>query len=270
MLGEPGRTQYDLNFPLFGFPIRIHPLFWLIAIFMGGVGGGGSSTDSQALLLGLLSWVAAMFLGILVHELGHAVATRYYGFRPWIVLYGFGGVTCYSPAQRDAGKRAPGGWGEILISFAGPLAGFLFAGLLCAALYASGRPITVDFGLEHRLGFKIGFDSMGMSLYFALFVYWFLLICIGWGLLNLLPIYPLDGGQIARNVCLMINRAKGVRWSLTISVLLASLIATYSLLQFARSGAKDYGDLWIGVLFGMLARSSFETLRSYDFHRWDR
>ena len=31
MLAEPNRTPYDLNFRLFGFRVRVHPLFWLIS-----------------------------------------------------------------------------------------------------------------------------------------------------------------------------------------------------------------------------------------------
>ena len=34
----------------------------------------------------VLTWIIAVFLSILVHELGHALAMRAYGFRPWIVL----------------------------------------------------------------------------------------------------------------------------------------------------------------------------------------
>ena len=36
MLAEPNRTPYDLNFRLFGFPVRIHPLFWLGAVRVNG------------------------------------------------------------------------------------------------------------------------------------------------------------------------------------------------------------------------------------------
>ena len=38
MFAEPDRTSYDLNFRLFGFPVRVHPLFWL-----GGAAWGGSA-----------------------------------------------------------------------------------------------------------------------------------------------------------------------------------------------------------------------------------
>ena len=35
MLGEPARTQYDLHFRLAGIPVRVHPLFWLVAALLG-------------------------------------------------------------------------------------------------------------------------------------------------------------------------------------------------------------------------------------------
>ena len=68
MLGEPPRTQWDLHFPLFGFPVRVHPFFWAVALLMG--------FRSSPRLIDLLLWVAAVFLAILVHELGHAIVMR--------------------------------------------------------------------------------------------------------------------------------------------------------------------------------------------------
>jgi stage IV sporulation protein FB len=259
MLGEPRRTQYDLNFAFLGFPVRIHPLFWLVAVLMGGI--GRNAGDSRELLINLLAWVLAFFISIFVHEMGHAVATRFYGFHPWIVLYGFGGVTCYSPAHRDVNRRPPGSWGSILISFAGPLAGFLMAAAIIGGFFAFGY-LQISGGV--RLDYGEGSAFSGPFLNFIGSV---LYICIFWGLVNLLPIYPLDGGQIAREVCMMINRSKGIRWSLILSFVLSSMIAALSLLGFFLS--RDPGLVWIAFLFGMLARSSYETLGSYNSSRWD-
>ena len=35
LLNEPPRTRGDIHFVLFGFPVRIHPLFWLVALLLG-------------------------------------------------------------------------------------------------------------------------------------------------------------------------------------------------------------------------------------------
>ena len=87
MLREPGPTQGDLHFKLLGMPIRIHPLFWLIAVILGANSGGATE---------VLIWVAAVLVSILIHELGHALVIRAFGFHPWIVLYGIGGLTIHN------------------------------------------------------------------------------------------------------------------------------------------------------------------------------
>ena len=46
MFSEPPRTPYDLNFPLFGIPVRIHPWFWVAAVML-----GANSPDAVSLLL---------------------------------------------------------------------------------------------------------------------------------------------------------------------------------------------------------------------------
>ena len=113
LLGEPPRTQADLNFSLLGIPVRVHPLFWLVALLLGrNLGDAGS----------VLSWIVAVFLSILIHELGHAAVMRAYGFHPWITLYGFGGLASYDHgnAYRSKGSQP---LGQILICLAGPAAG---------------------------------------------------------------------------------------------------------------------------------------------------
>jgi len=82
LLGEPERTQADLNFALFGFPVRIHPLFWLVAVILG---FRAISTPAD-----LLIWVLAVFLSILVHELGHMAAARLVGVRVLSFSLGLG------------------------------------------------------------------------------------------------------------------------------------------------------------------------------------
>ena len=81
LIGEPPPSQADMHFRLLGFPIRVHPFFWLVAVFLG-VGTGKNETDPVE----LLTWVAVVFVSILIHELGHAIMKRAYGGHPWITL----------------------------------------------------------------------------------------------------------------------------------------------------------------------------------------
>jgi membrane-associated protease RseP (regulator of RpoE activity) len=79
-------------------------------------------------------------------------------------------------------------------------------------------------------------------------------ISIFWGLMNLLPIYPLDGGHIVREILLYFNRQEGVWQSLILSVFTASLIAVFALVKL-----QDY---YIAILFAFLAYESFTALQA--------
>jgi Zn-dependent protease len=247
MLAEPPRTQADLHFQLLGFPVRIHPWFWLATIFL----GHPYWSPPEAALL----WVAAVLLCILLHELGHALVMRSYGFQPWIVLHGFGGLTGYGPGSVSV--RRPGPWGHILISAAGPAAGFLLAGIVVLWFIAAHHqdwirwygpapflhvvpailPRMLDFQWPHLL------DFTNMVLQVAVY----------WGLLNLLPIFPLDGGQIAQQLFTMASPRDGVRQSLILSVLAAGTLAAVALLR--------WNDWYLTVFFGYLAYSSYTMVQ---------
>ena len=91
LLVEPPRNQYDLCFALFGIPVRVHPFFWLVALLLG-LGGVNHYQDrAQALLI----WIVVIFISILLHELGHAFAIRYYGWEPSVTLYALGGMATH-------------------------------------------------------------------------------------------------------------------------------------------------------------------------------
>ena len=85
MFAEPPRTPYDLNFPLFGFRVRVHPLL----LARGGTPRGESPGRGVQYLL---IWIAVVFVSILVHELGHAIVFRGFGTNSHIVLWMFGGL----------------------------------------------------------------------------------------------------------------------------------------------------------------------------------
>src|SRR5512134_3918704 len=117
-------TRYDLRFSVAGIPVRVHPLFWLIALLFGSTG------DLRMLPV----WIVAIFVGILVHELGHALAFRRYGQRSHILIHFMGGLTIPEPVSWGSGYANVGLTAnqQIFISLAGPVAGFLLAALLLA------------------------------------------------------------------------------------------------------------------------------------------
>jgi stage IV sporulation protein FB len=240
----PPPTRYDLNFTLAGFPVRVHPLFWLITLLF------GSSGD----LLLIPIWILVIFVSILVHELGHALAFRRFGLSSQIVLHGMGGLTI--PQSTMWGSR----WANvalspnqnIFISVAGPGAGFLFASLVIVVVLLVGGSV----GTTWLLGFiplplsalvPIGGRLVNVMVSLLLWVNVF------WGLINLLPVYPLDGGNVTRNILIQADPVDGVRKSLWISVITGALIALAGLLVFR--------SIFMALLFGLLAFQSYQSLQ---------
>ncbi len=163
MFGVVGETPFDLRFRLFGIPVRIHPFFWVFSAMMG--------WDPEHLDLVFLG-VMCVFVSILVHELGHAVVLRHYGWPSEIVLYFMGG---YATATRLSTWRA------VWSLAAGPVAGFSLGALVYVVML-----LTRHFapGLLQRFP---ALDYCFFMMNFSGLV---------WNLVNLFPVLPLDGGQI--------------------------------------------------------------------------
>jgi stage IV sporulation protein FB len=241
----PPPTRYDLRFNLAGFPVRVHPLFWLIALLLGSASGD---------ILQILIWVFVVFVSILIHELGHALAFRRYGLSSQIILHFSGGLTV--PESTLWGNRwanvALGPNEQIFISVAGPGAGFIFAALIIAAVLIAGGSIitTKVFGFIPFPGFAL--LPFGGSILGA-FVTALLWVNLFWGLINLMPVYPLDGGNIARYILLQVDPADGVRKSLWVSVITGGLIALLGLILLH--------SVYMALLFGLLAFQSYQSLQ---------
>jgi Zn-dependent protease len=240
----PPYTRYDLNFSLAGIPIRVHPLFWLMTLLF-----GISSGDPIQLLI----WIAAVFISILVHELGHALAMRLYGQPSQIVLHAMGGLTI--PSQLRWGSAlanvslTPNQ--EIFISLAGPGAGFLLAALIIAGSLAAGGSLILTslFGL---IPFPVVMLPINSQIANSI-VMTFLWVNIFWGLINILPVYPLDGGNVARHMLVRADPWGGMRKSLWVSVVTGAIMAVFCLI-IVRS-------LYMTLLYGLLAFQSYQTLQ---------
>jgi stage IV sporulation protein FB len=263
MFAEPPRTRFDLHFNVAGFPVRISPWFWFMGLMLGLSSQGRGKYDLSVVLI----WIVAMFISILVHELGHAFATRYFGWRSRIILYQLGGLATvesgepWLPSYNEA-ESSPKS--RILIALAGPIAGFLLAGILIGLLYAI--PAS-------GFGFRLGNPILGLGWTLseavpprlAALISFMLYINIFWGLVNLLPVYPLDGGQIARELLSRKNPREGIERSLQVSVITGSLVAILGAIHFWRNG--DFGaGLFIGLMFGLLAFSSYRALQMVRAH----
>ncbi|MBI2807735.1 MAG: hypothetical protein HYX68_22365 [Planctomycetes bacterium] len=261
---EPSETPYDLRFRLLGVPVRVHPMFWLVSGLMG----------LSALRMGfqfLAIWIVCVFVSILIHELGHVAMGQIFGERGHIVLYGFGGLAIGSNTQRLR-------WQRMAVSFAGPLAGFLLLGFIYAVLWAWDRDsfhyytwvALLDLGFPENILEGLEFlQPRPMHRLIAFAIHNLIFINLLWGLINLLPVWPLDGGMMCREACESALPDRGLSLSLGISLLVASLLAAHCLLVVLgrRLLPLEFGSGYSAILFGILAIQSFQLLQQAQSRR---
>lgn len=211
-----------MQFRLGSIPVRIRFPFVVLALVFATLKG----SDPKTIAIG----VAAIFVAVLVHELGHALAVRAFGLTPSIELHGFGGATSWTvPTDKPLGSGR-----NILVSLAGPFAGFAFYAMVVAAS-------RVAFDPKHPIA--------------ELALYWIRLACLGWGIANLVPMMPLDGGNVMRHVLDIFTKGKGEKPARVISIGLAGIV-----LMFA--GATK--NLWVGFLAAMFTFVNMQALKQAD------
>lgn len=204
-----------MRFALGGFPIEIHWSFFLVAALL------GRSRD----LYVLLTWVGVVFVSVLLHEMGHAFVGRRYGMHPEILLYGMGGLTSWRTGRRLTRAQS------ILVSVAGPAAGLLLGAIVWGIT-------MIDMPDLNPLG-RMTLRSL-------------LWVNIMWSLLNLLPILPLDGGNVMRSAVHIFKGGVDERLPLQISIAFAAAAAAAALM---------YGMTFAAIFAGYLAFSNYQTLR---------
>ncbi len=248
LLAEPQPTPADLRFSLAGIPVRVSVLFWLAAGLLGWrISQAFAAGDQQALLRYLVLWIGAAFISIMIHELGHALVYRFFGQATQVVLYHFGGLTVPTLWGRR-GARLP--QQQFLVSAAGPFAQLIFVTLLIAVLKIGGY--AVPFPIQ-SIGLQLGLydgDRIDSPLLFAL-VSFLLQVNIFWPLLNLMPVPPLDGGQMVREGLLTIGVPDATRIANILGTGAGGVLAW---LAYSR------GELYLGIMFAMLAVSCYQTL----------
>jgi len=261
---EPNETPYDLRWRMFGIPVRVHPMFWLLTLLM-----GQSALDEG--LPYLLIWVGCVFVSILIHELGHVWMGQIFGSHGHIVLYSFGGLAIGSSNLHQRSQR-------IAVFLAGPVAGFLLLGVLLLLLWVRDPELFPAFmdmvcsnmGLPHpHLSENVQKKLDLLNPLEEEVIRQLIFINLLWGLVNLLPVWPLDGGQISRDVCEGVSRDRGLRVSLVISIAVAALLAVHSLL--ATRGIRllplNFGSIFSAIMFGLLALLSFQMLQQAQSQR---
>ncbi len=155
-----------------GIPIRLHFTFLLFLLWI------YVASPANARLLGV-GYVLAVFLCVVLHELGHSIVALRYGIPVAdITLYPIGGVARIE--KRPAARQ------ELAIAVAGPAVNVLIALLLAVVLGVQGKlPLASDL-LHLSAGSGIGFVAsiLKANVWLVLF--------------NLIPAFPMDGGRVLR------------------------------------------------------------------------
>lgn len=258
-IAEPPRTPWDLDFSVLGFPVRIHPLFWLVGLLLGFNGGKDAGIQ-------LLIWFVAFFVSILIHELGHALMMRRFGRDAHIVLYAMGGLAIEG-RPRDFGFGSPWSFDsytgfqprqrspqeQILISAAGPGIQFVLLALLVAVIYATRGSVVVGWhGFMPTLVPQLS-GELGKNPNLFWLVWMLLQINLFWPIINLLPVLPLDGGQIALQVLMQQDPWGGTQRALWLSIIAGGAMAVVALVVMHQ--------MFTAMLFASLAFSSYLTLQ---------
>jgi len=204
--------------------VFLHWSWFLVAVYEINRSLGRYSSTSWSILEYL-----SLFLIVLLHEFGHAMACRQVGgTAEQIVLWPFGGVAYVDPPPRP---------GAMLWSIA---AGPLVNVTLIPVLYALGKS-----------GASLGWWQAMPNIHALLRAIW--IINLSLLIFNMLPIYPLDGGKILRSLLwFLLGRAR----SLTVATILGFFgIAGLFLLAFWMQSA------WIAALSVFLVLNCWNGLR---------
>src|SRR5437879_8900507 len=207
-----------------GIDLFLHWSWFLVAAFE----ISGRSRQYSSVTWNVLEYLA-LFLIVMLHEFGHALACRKAGGR-WnqMVLWPLGGVAYVDPPSR------PGA--TLWAIAAGPLVNVvLFPILTLLGLWSRSSGMALAMPNAHALLRAVWFINLGLLVF------------------NLLPIYPLDGGQILRSLLwYVVGRARSLMAATIVGFVgVAGLIIVAVVMQSA----------WFGVLAVFILMNCWGGLR---------
>lgn len=220
----PTRQGSIRLFQVMGISVFLHWSWFVVAAYE--ISNRGH--DYSSLLWNGLEYLA-LFVIVTMHEFGHALACRSVGGRAnQIVLWPLGGVAYVDPPPRP---------GAVLWSIAaGPLVNVALFPLLTI-----GRALAISSGWPGSVP----------DVYRLLNTVWFINLALL--VFNVLPVYPLDGGQILRALLwFVVGRAR----SLMVSVVIGFIgVAGVALLAWWAQ------SIWIGIIAAFILMNCWRGLQ---------
>jgi Zn-dependent protease len=207
--------------------VRIHGSFLLVVAFLGFRPGD---------LRGLVEWMVVVLVGVLLHELGHALVGRSFGLTPQIDLIGFGGLTSWSAGAAGGLSTAK----RIAISLAGPFTGIAIGLGTMAFVRARGGP-PFD---------EIADNPSSWSPLVKTIVF----VNAGWGVLNLLPILPMDGGNVLFQSMNWLTKGRGEKPARIVSCAVAVVLGLVAFFV--------YGQVYMAAVAGLFAVQNVQAYRA--------
>ena len=216
-----------------GIDVRIHATFLLLLVWFGFV---YFAEGGYAAMFAGLSFIILLFVCVILHEFGHALAARTYGINtPDITLLPIGGI-----ARLERMPDKP--WQELVVALAGPAVN-----------------VVIAFGLYIVIGRFFGLgdleelaDGRGNLLTQLLAINVILVV------FNLLPAFPMDGGRVLRALLAMrLSHGRATRIAAAVGQVVAVLFGLLGLF----GGNPFLLFIAVFVFFGARAEASFATYK---------
>ncbi|MDH3650113.1 MAG: site-2 protease family protein [Saprospiraceae bacterium] len=189
----------------FGIPTTIHWTFWILIIWI--VYRGLAQGDNRSEILWYVLFVFTIFVCVVLHELGHALAARRYKINTRsITILPIGGVASLESMPEEPSK-------ELVVAIAGPLVNVAIAIILWMFLTITGQWLSDVEQFQEMTSIHAG------NFLFGLFAVNILLVVF-----NMIPAFPMDGGRILRALLsFKLDRVRATEWAVNIGKVFAIL-----------------------------------------------
>jgi Zn-dependent protease len=226
---------------LFGIDFYVHETFWLLPLIVFVQRAASGDTSEAAFDVAVL---LAVFGCVALHEVGHALAAKWYGIGTRdITLYPMGGV-----ARLERIPERP--WHEIVVALAGPAVNVAIAAGILAGL-VTGSYVAVDRWGSHDPSLIDVFLVQLLKANVALFLF------------NLIPAFPMDGGRVLRAVLsLGMSRVDATKAAVGVGSVLAIGGGLYGLLS------GQFMLVLVAAVVFMLGQAELASVRVQ--HTWTR